>query len=163
MPKSASRNNLVSVVIVNWNGLEDTKLCLEHTRKQTYRNIEIIIVDNGSTDGSVDYLRTVKDIKLVENPQNLGFTGGHIAGYKASRGDFILLLNNDAIMDSRYIENAVISMRSDKKIGAIGGRAYLWDETNPLFDTTNQFYAYQIIHPINAEGIFPQSDEGYPP
>ncbi len=162
MPKSASRNNLVSVVIVNWNGLEDTKLCLEHTRKQTYRNIEIIIVDNGSTDGSVDYLRTVKDIKLVENPQNLGFTGGHIAGYKASRGDFILLLNNDAIMDSRYIENAVISMRSDKKIGAIGGRAYLWDETNPLFDTTNQFYAYQIIHPINAEGIFPQSDEGYP-
>jgi GT2 family glycosyltransferase len=153
---------LVSIVIVNWNGLEDTMSCLEHTKKQTYPNLEIIVVDNGSTDGSVQYLRKLKDIKLVENPKNLGFTGGHIAGYQASRGDFVLLLNNDAIMDPKYVDCAVEAMQADQKIGALGGRAYLWDDENELFDRTNKFYSYQNINPITAEGIFSQHDEAIP-
>lgn len=162
MELSGNNEPLVSVVIVNWNGLEDTKLCLEHTKKQTYQNLEIIVVDNGSKDGSADYLRNCNDIIIVENPKNLGFTGGHIAGFEASSGDFILLLNNDAIMDPQYIERAVSFMNSDSSIGALGGRAYLWDEDNKLFDTTNSFYSYQNINPINAEGIFAKTDEGVP-
>src|SRR5579862_4708114 len=151
---------LVSIVIVNWNGLEDTRLCLEYTRKQTYPNTEIIVVDNGSKDGSLNYLRKQKDIKLVKNQKNLGFTGGHIAGYKASSGAYILLLNNDAVMDKQYIELAVRVMDSDQAIGAIGGRAYLWDDNNKLFDRTNDFYTYQNINPITAEGIFTKHDLG---
>jgi GT2 family glycosyltransferase len=153
-----SLSPLVSIVIVNWNGLEDTKLCLKHTRQQTYKNTEIIIVDNGSEDNSVNYLKRQNDITLVQNPKNLGFTGGHIAGYQASQGDFVLLLNNDAIMDRSYIENALKSMQDDKEIAAIGGRAYMWDENNDLFDHTNDFYAYQNINPITAEGIFTKHD-----
>lgn len=153
-------NPLVSIVILNWNGLEDTKLCLEHTGQQTYPNTEIIVVDNGSVDGSVDYLRSVKNIKLIENPKNLGFTGGHITGYKASAGEYILLLNNDAVMDNDYVKNAVAIMQRDETIGAVGGRAYLWDDENKLFDTTNDFYAYQNINPITAEGIFERTDYG---
>jgi GT2 family glycosyltransferase len=156
------KNPLVSIVIVNWNGLEDTKLCLEHTKKQTYKNTEIIVVDNGSQDGSADYFEKLKDIKLVKNPNNLGFTGGHIAGYKASKGEYVLLLNNDAIMDPSYVDKAVAAMESDGQIGAIGGRAYAWDENNPLFDRTNDFYAYQVVNPITAEGIFSKHDLGVP-
>jgi GT2 family glycosyltransferase len=155
-----SSSPLVSVIIVNWNGLEDTKLCLEHTGKQTYANTEIVVVDNGSQDGSADYLENLKDIKLVKNPKNLGFTGGHIAGYSVAQGEFVLLLNNDAIMQPDYIELAVQKMESDPEIGALGGRAYIWDETNELFDTSNKFYAYQNINPITAEGIFAQEDSG---
>ncbi|MBI4091683.1 MAG: glycosyltransferase family 2 protein [Candidatus Levybacteria bacterium] len=160
MEKIDSSAPLVSVVIVNWDGLQDTKLCLKHTGDQSYPNIETVVVDNGSSDGSLNYLREHKGIKLVENDENLGFTGGHIAGFKVSNGEYILLLNNDAIMDSRYVENAVKTMQKDKNIGAVGGRAYLWDEQNKLFDTTNDFYSYQNINPITAEGIFARSDEG---
>ncbi|MGH7156941.1 MAG: glycosyltransferase family 2 protein [Candidatus Saccharimonadales bacterium] len=155
-------NPLVSIVIVNWNGLDDTKLCLRHLKDQLYQNFEIIVVDNGSDDGSVDYLRKLKNIILVENPKNLGFTGGHIAGYKVTQGDFILLLNNDAIMDEHYLQKAVRQMTEDDKIGALGGRAYVWDEQNQLFDTTNNFYSYQNINPITGEGIFAKSDDGVP-
>jgi len=132
--KIDSEAPLVSIVIVNWNGLQDTKLCLKHTAEQSYSNIEIVVVDNGSSDGSLKYLREYKAIKLVENHKNLGFSGGHIAGYKVSNGEYVLLLNNDAIMDSNYVKNAVKTMRSDKGIGALGGRAYLWDEQNKLLE-----------------------------
>lgn len=162
MKKINSSTPLVSIVIVNWNGLQDTKLCLKHTAEQSYPHIEIVVVDNGSTDGSLNYLREYKGIKLVENYKNLGFTGGHIAGYKASKGKYVLLLNNDAVMDSNYVKSAVKTMQADNSIGALGGRAYLWDEQNKLFDTTNEFYSYQNINPITAEGIFASSDEGVP-
>lgn len=160
MKKIDSSTPLVSIVIVNWNGLQDTKLCLKHTGEQSYSNIEVVVVDNGSTDGSLNYLREYKGIKLVENYKNLGFTGGHIAGYNALKGEFVLLLNNDAVMDRDYVKNAVKTMRADKSIGALGGRAYLWDEQNKLFDTTNEFYSYQNINPSTAEGIFATSDQG---
>lgn len=160
MKKIDSSAPLVSVVIVNWNGLQDTKLCLKHTGDQSYPKIETVVVDNGSNDGSLSYLRKYKGIKLVENPKNLGFTGGHIAGYKVTSGEYILLLNNDAIMDNGYVENAIKTMQADKSIGALGGRAYLWDEQNKLFDTTNDFYSYQNINPITAEGVFERTDEG---
>ena len=151
---------LVSVVIVNWNGLDDTKECLGYLKEQTYKNIEVIVVDNGSSDGSAEYLKNLRDTKLVQNPKNLGFTGGHIAGYQASSGDYVLLLNNDAIMDKDYIKQAVDTMLEDESIGALGGRAYLWDDDNKLFDRTNDFYAYQNVNSITAEGIFTKHDLG---
>jgi GT2 family glycosyltransferase len=162
MPTSTATQPLVSIVIVNWNGLEDTKICLEHTREQSYAACEIVVVDNGSTQDSLDFLRAQTDIVLVENPKNLGFTGGHIAGYQAASGEYILLLNNDAVMDEHYVERAVAVMQADPTIAVVGGRAYLWDQDNPLFDVTNEFYAYQNINPITAEGIFAREDEGIP-
>lgn len=160
--KQATHHPLVSIVIVNWNGIEDTKICLQHTRKQTYPNIEIIVVDNGSHDDSLQFLRKQKDIVLVENAKNMGFTGGHISGYDASRGEYILLMNNDAVMDPRWVELATQYIQSHELIGALGGRAYSWNDDNPLLDTANHFYGYQNINPISAEGIFTQSDEGVP-
>lgn len=151
---------LVSVVIVNWNGLAETKICLEHTRKQSYKSTEIIVVDNGSHDDSLTFFKQQADIKLVKNSTNLGFTGGHIAGYHATKGAYVLLMNNDAVMDIDYIARAVKIMEGDETIGALGGRAYLWDAKNALFDTSNDFYAYQNINPVTGEGIFTKQDLG---
>lgn len=151
---------LVSVAILNWNGLSETKECLEHIRNSTYKNFEIIIVDNGSTDKSLAYLEKQKDILLIKSPVNTGFTGGHIAALRKASGEYILLLNNDAVTDKNYIKNAVEILQGDPLIGAVGGRAYLWDRQNPLLDEDNQFYSYQVINPVSAEGIFRQADSG---
>lgn len=155
-----SRQPKVSIVIVNWNGLEDTKLCLEHTRQQTYANTEIIVVDNGSNDASLSYLRKQNDIVLVELPSNTGFTGGHIAGRAVAEGKYVLLLNNDAVMDKKYVEIGVDYLEEHDDVAVLGGRAYFWNDENPILATTNNYYAYQQINIITAEGIFTQKDEG---
>ena len=72
----------ISVIIANWNGKPFLEDCLGAMRRQTFRDFETILVDNGSTDGSVEYVRTkFPEVKLLALPDNLGFTGGNIAGY----------------------------------------------------------------------------------
>lgn len=150
---------LVSIVLLNWNGLEDTKECLRYIKKQTYNNCETIVVDNGSTDGSVGYLRTLKDIKLVISKTNEGFTGGHINGLKHASGEYILILNNDAVMKPNLIEQALVHFK-DNSVAAVGGRAYFWNNDNPILNEDNDFYSYQFINPVSAEAIFYQKDYG---
>ncbi|HEY8992979.1 MAG TPA: glycosyltransferase family 2 protein [Candidatus Microsaccharimonas sp.] len=150
---------LVSVVVLNWNGLDDTKTCLEYLRKQTYKNYEIIVVDNGSTDESLEYLKTLKDIVLVANNNNHGFAGGHIDGLAHAKGEYILLLNNDAVTKPDLIERCLENF-TDPSIGVVGGRAYRWNKENPLLDESNSFYSYQFINTFNAEAIFYQKDYG---
>lgn len=150
---------LVSIILLNWNGIEDTKICLDHIKHQTYRNFETIVVDNGSTDDSLHHLRKEKNIILVENKINRGFTGGHIDGLKYANGEFILILNNDAVMKPDLIEKAMQSF-DDEKVAVVGGRAYFWNKDNKLLDETNLFYSYQFINPISAEAIFYQKDYG---
>ena len=73
-----AKNPLVSIVILNWNGLEDTKLCLEHVFKIDYDNYEVIVVDNGSSEKDKKYLSKLKNIIYVDNPVNRGFAGGQV-------------------------------------------------------------------------------------
>ena len=86
----------ISVIIPNWNGKDFLEDCLFAMRRQTFRDFETILVDNGSTDGSVEYVRKqFPEVTLLALPNNLGFTGGNIAGYAEARGSLITLLNND--------------------------------------------------------------------
>ena len=150
---------LVSIVILNWNGLEDTKLCLESVRNLKYPNYEIIVVDNGSNKDDKDYLSDLGDITYISNRKNKGFTGGHIDGYKSAKGDYILLLNNDAVIDSAYLDEA-LPVFDDPKVAVVGGRSYFWNNDEPLFDTSNKFYSYMTVDPITAETTLQTSDYG---
>jgi GT2 family glycosyltransferase len=86
----------VSVIIVNWNGRHFLEDCLNAMRRQTFRDFETILVDNGSSDGSADFVRSqFPEMKLISLPENRGFTGGNIAGYEIANGSLIVLLNND--------------------------------------------------------------------
>lgn len=86
----------ISVVVVNWNGRHLLKDCLTALERQTFRDFETIVVDNGSTDGSAGYIREEFPwTKLVELSANRGFAEGSIAGYEQSTGQLIVLLNND--------------------------------------------------------------------
>lgn len=109
---------LISVVIVNFNGLRFLKPCLSSLASQSYKNFEIILVDNHSSDGSAVYIREhFPDSTLIETGKNLGFAGGTNTGIRASRGDFILTLNNDTVTDPSFIENLARPMASDSRLG----------------------------------------------
>lgn len=117
---------LVSVIIVNWNGKEDLIQCLESLKRSRYKNIEIIIFDNGSTDGSTEVIENLYTyIKLIKNKTNIGFTGGNNIGVKAANGKYIYLLNNDVTVTEDTIIKLVETMESDPKIGCCGSKVYL--------------------------------------
>ena len=92
-----------SVIVLNWNGALLLPECLGALAGQRYRDFELIVVDNGSTDGTVEYLRTCDDVKLIANFENRGFPAAVNQGMLAAKGDTILLLNNDTMVTSGWL------------------------------------------------------------
>ena len=108
----------VSIIVVNWNGQTFLEDCFGSLARQTYANREIILVDNGSTDASVSYVKEkFPEVKIVELRKNTGFTGGNAEGLRVAGGEFIALVNNDTRADDRWLENLVQPMLQDRKIG----------------------------------------------
>jgi GT2 family glycosyltransferase len=131
---SASISPLVSVIVVNWNGKAVIEDCLLSLTQQTYSPLEIIVVDNGSKDSSVTLIQEKFGavIHLVQNSINLGFAGGNNVGIRVSRGKYILLLNNDATADPRWVEELVKVAESDPGIGMCASKIYSFDEPGIL-------------------------------
>lgn len=99
---------LLSVVIVNWNSRDDLRRCLDSLRSQTHRELEILVVDNGSSDDSVDMMvREFPEVTVIETRENLGFAEGCNRGIAASHGPWVAMLNNDTVADSRWAETLV--------------------------------------------------------
>ncbi len=138
---------LVSVVILNWNGLNDTLNCLESVKLLDYSNFETIVVDNGS-EGPLDALEEYKGITLVKNPVNLGFAGGENSALPYCHGDFILLLNNDATIHPNAINEALSTFNAHENVAVVGGKSYSVDEEG---QATHGFYSFQRIDPITAD------------
>ncbi len=108
---------LVSVIVLNCNGKSLLDACLSSLATQTYSPSEVVLVDNGSSDGSPEYVRAQYPwVRLVENGENLGFAGGTNVGIRAAKGRYILTLNNDAVADRRLIEELVRPM-ADARVG----------------------------------------------
>lgn len=102
------KNPLVSIIILNWNGLEHLEDCLPSVIAQTYEKIETIVVDNGSTDGSIKYVKENYDaIKLVCNYENVGFAKGNNIGMELASGKYIAVLNNDTELDPNWVSSFV--------------------------------------------------------
>lgn len=119
---------LVSVVIVNFNGKRYLEACLSTLAAQTFRDFEVIVVDNASQDGSVEHLETQFPwVRVIRNRTNLGFAGGSNEGIRHAHGDFILTLNNDTMAESRFIECLVKPMLSDESAGMCASKMLLPD------------------------------------
>jgi hypothetical protein len=117
---------LVVVVVLNWNGREDSAECLTSLRAVTYRPVKVLLVDNGSTDGSVEALRReFPGVELVENGRNLGFAEGSNVGIRralALGAEYVLALNNDTTVEPDVLAKLVETARADASIGVIGPR-----------------------------------------
>lgn len=109
---------LVSIIIATIKGKEHLKECLPSLLSQSYSPCEIIVLDNGSTDGTRDYAKkNFPKVTLIENGENLGFAKANNKGIRISRGEYILVLNDDTNLEPDCIENMVKVMHSDNGIG----------------------------------------------
>lgn len=128
----------VSIIILNWNGLKDTIECLDSLQKITYPNYEVMVVDNGSKGNEAGILRKkYRDyIKLIANKDNLGFAGGNNQAIKQiireGQSDYVLLLNNDTIVDKEFLSELVKVAESDSNIAMVGPKIYYYDHRDVL-------------------------------
>lgn len=109
---------LVSIVILNYNGKAFLERCLPSLLGQSYPEIEIILVDNASSDDSLDYLRKeFPSVKIIANKENLGFAAGNNIGIKAAEGELIATLNNDTEATPSWLEELVKGIISNENVG----------------------------------------------
>ena len=127
---------LVSVIVVNWNGHGVIKDCLNSLIKIHYSNWELLVVDNGSSDKSLELLSSlhhsppragfpISNFQLIKNKTNLGFAKANNQGYKMSKGKYILLLNNDTKVTVDFLGNLVDRMEGDHTIGVIQPKLFI--------------------------------------
>jgi GT2 family glycosyltransferase len=128
----SDQSPLVSVVIPNWNGARLLRPCLDSLRRQTYRPLEVIVVDGASQDGSQELVRReYPEARLVALPRNLGFAGNGNAGIRAARGEIVALLNNDATAEPDWIEQLVRGF-DDPRVGSCASKMLLADRPGVL-------------------------------
>ncbi len=167
---------LLSVIIPNWNGKKFLSECIDSLKEQTFRDFEVILVDNGSTDGSAEFAeeRYDKFIRVIRNQKNLGFTGGNNVGIGAARGKYIVLLNNDTWAEPTWLEELAKAASLDPPVGmwaskvrsyfqrnrieAVGELTY-WDGLNRAkgqYEIDNGQYEEmeEILFPPGCGGMF---------
>ncbi|MBV9124103.1 MAG: glycosyltransferase [Planctomycetes bacterium] len=111
---------LTSIIILTYNQLPYTQLCVDSVRHYTDEPYELVFVDNGSTDGTLEYLRALPDVTVIANPANLGFPAAANQGLRAARGDQVLLLNNDTVATSGWLRRLLAPLAEDPKVGLVG-------------------------------------------
>jgi len=109
-----------SIIILTLNKSDLTKSCIESIRKLTKEPYEIIVVDNGSTDDTVEYLKNQNEIRAIYNDQNAGFAKGCNQGATIATGDNLLFLNNDTIVTADWLQNMLNVLKSNDLIGMVG-------------------------------------------
>src|SRR5260221_8789697 len=126
---------VVSIIVVNWNGESVLPDCLSSLTKLKYKRFELIVVDNGSNDKSIEilerYRSRFKNLKLVKNNLNKGFVDANNQAEKISKGEYVLLLNNDTKVSADLLNLLVARMESDSKIGVLQPKIYIMD--NPKY------------------------------
>ena len=112
-----------SIIIVTWNGKQHLPDCLESLRSQTFHDFEVIVVDNGSTDGTLEYLRTHHPwVRVVQLPENTGFAHGNNSGFSHSSGDYIVTLNNDTMAEPGWLGELVAVADAHPEAGMVACR-----------------------------------------
>jgi GT2 family glycosyltransferase len=128
---------LVMIIVLNWNGKQDTLACLESLQQLSYPNAQVLVVDNGSSDGSADAIRArFPHQSLIELKENLGFAGGNNVGlrYALERGaDYALLLNNDTLVAPDFVDCLVQAVEADPSIGAAGPTIYYHEQAERIW------------------------------
>jgi GT2 family glycosyltransferase/Flp pilus assembly protein TadD len=100
-----------------------TRDCIASIRLRTNKPYELIVVDNGSTDGTAEYLRNLKDVRVIRNEENRGFPAAANQGIAAATGEFILLLNNDTVVTTGWLERLLNAFDRDPQLGLVGPSA----------------------------------------
>jgi len=139
---------LVSIIVVNWNGMKYIKDCLESLLKQTYKNFEIVVVDNASTDGSIEYVeKNFPMVNVIKNKKNLGFAEGNNIGINNCQGQYVALFNPDAVAEKDWLLRLVTSLKTSEKIGGACGKLYYLGDR---FGKDAVFCTWSKVNPFSA-------------
>jgi GT2 family glycosyltransferase len=131
----------VSVIIPNWNGLAHLPVCLAALRAQTHPDLEIIIADNASTDGSQAWLeREHPEARLLVLEENRGFAGACNAGLRAATGELLVLLNNDTEADPNWLAEMAAAFERHPEAGLVASKLLLFDRRDTLHSAGDVFY-----------------------
>ncbi|MBF0560208.1 MAG: glycosyltransferase family 2 protein, partial [Nitrospirae bacterium] len=125
--------NTISVIIVNLNGEKYLRDCLESLASQTFRDFEVIMVDNGSTDNSLDLVR--KDfpwVRVTGLAHNTGFAKGNNTGFAVASCKYMVTLNNDTIADSNWLQALFGAAEADPSVGMVASKIFLGREGSEL-------------------------------
>jgi len=123
----------VSVIVVNFNGMSHLEACLSSILNQSYQNLEVILVDNGSTDGSLDYARRrFPNLLVVENKENLGYPGGINRGAAIATGEYIAPINFDTEVDQNWLASMVAFMDENPSVGAVTPKTLLYHDKTKI-------------------------------
>lgn len=113
----------VSIVIPNYNGKNFMEPCMKALERQTMQDFEVIVVDNASTDGSIEFIeKKYPNIRLLKMEENLGFAGGVNVGIRAARAPYVLLLNNDTECFPDFVKRLYYAIKRDKKIFSVSSK-----------------------------------------
>jgi GT2 family glycosyltransferase len=152
-----SRWPIASIVIPNWNGIRHLPVCLDSLRAQTYAPLEVIVVDNASTDGSQTLVtERYPEVRLLAMDHNLGLTGGNNAGFRAAHGEILISLNNDTESDPRFVEALVEAVREHPQAGIVAAKMRLFDRRDVLHSAGD---GYRLDGIPFSRGVW-QRDEG---
>jgi len=136
-PNSTSKTlkePLVSAVIPTFNRKDDLLECLRALSNSSYSNMEIVVVDNASTDGTSEAIQKLYPyVKLMKLERNTGVTGGRNAGARVAKGEFILFLDHDMIVDKQMVEELTKVIEADPSIGVAGPVIYYYDEPSKIW------------------------------
>jgi len=117
----------ISVIIVNYNGQDFLADCLESVLKSDYPNYEVILVDNNSSDNSVNIIKNkFQQVKIIINKKNFGFARANNIGIQQANGDAFLLLNNDTVVSPQLVRQLADELFNSSKVGVVGPKIYFY-------------------------------------
>jgi len=120
---------LVSIILSNYNGLVHLKECFDSLYNINYKNVEIIFIDNNSTDTSVEFIReNYIDVKIIQNKRDYGFSGANNIAASHAKGEYLVLLNIDTIVDKNWLTELVKVAETSNEIGIVVSKQYYYHD-----------------------------------
>ena len=129
-------DKLVNIFVLNWNGKKITLDCLHSLDKATYSNVNIVLIDNGSTDGSVDLIKKeFPNIEIIQLKENLGYAGGNNYGFKNVKiqSEYSIFINNDTLVSTNFINPLIEPLKNDTSIIQTAPKIFYADDPNLLW------------------------------
>ncbi len=151
---------LVSILIVNWNGLKHIDECLKSLLDQTYSPTELILVDNDSRDGSVEFIqKKFPSIRIIKNDSNMGFASAVNRGIMNAAGELIALFNQNTVAEKNWLYKLVEATLSSEDIAAASGKVFYlnkkdsiycsWTKINPFTAGPYNFHGFEVIYNVD--------------
>ena len=140
----------VAILILNWNGMRDTLDTLQSVQRLQYDNFEVVLVDNGSTDGSREVIATAfPTVRLIAPPTNLGVAGGRNLGIEAILRQpdvsYVLILDNDVAVEPLLLDKLVEAAERDAALGIVGPIIYYHSDPQRIWSAGSRFIFREVI------------------